>query len=121
MDDEDEENASSQTIRNTALEFPLHVLLECLNIFGTAVGSSASSSTSTFAQRQPQVVRRDVESEGSGYEDADEEDGEGGDKKGLGRRGRQGKIDSFFAKTDGKGTGMRLSYAGAGHPLVLLL
>jgi cell cycle checkpoint protein len=34
---------------------------------------------------------------------------------------RQKKIDSFFARTDGKGTGMRLSYAGAGHPLVLLL
>ena len=103
----------SQMMRNTAIEIPLSVFLECLNIFGTAVGTGSNHINSTsVSQRQPAKTGEDS---GSGSEESD------GDEAGSSGRKRQGKIDSFFARVDGKGTGMRLSYAGAGYPLVMLL
>lgn len=61
-------------------------------------------------------MRRAGESSESGS-DGEEKEEQSRTNGGVGQK----KIDAFFARTDGKGTGMRLSYAGAGFPLVLLL
>lgn len=99
------------TNRNTVLSFQLNTLLECLNIFGTATGPVSGGLSGPR-----QSWRRTG--------DTDEE--EGGDQRQGGQRRRKtpdnnGKIDNFFSRADGKGTGMRISYAGEGYPLVVLL
>ncbi|KLO18535.1 Rad1-domain-containing protein [Schizopora paradoxa] len=86
---------------HTALCFKLHTLLECLNIFGTAQGSSSSQATKHVWKRND--TGPDAEGDGA--------------NAGRGN----GRIDNFFPKVDGKGTGMRLSYSGRGYPLKLLL
>lgn len=100
VDDEDEGPWTSFSIH-------LNTLLECLNIFGTASGSG----TGFVSGPRPAWSRQ---------EDSDNE------QEGVSKNRRQGmsangKIDSFFPRASGKGTGMRLSYAGPGYPLVLLL
>ncbi|KAH7107246.1 Rad1-domain-containing protein [Auriculariales sp. MPI-PUGE-AT-0066] len=78
---------------NTVFELRLDYLLECLNIFGSGFASVNSSS--------------ELRSKKLGGEDSD--DG-------------NGRIDQYFQRTgDSRRTGMRMSYAGPGHPLVLLL
>ena len=89
----------------TSFSIHLNTLLECLNIFGTASGSG----TGFLPGPRPAWSRP---------EDSDNE-GEKGD--GRQQRNGNGRIDSFFPRASGKGTGMRLSYAGSGYPLVLLL
>lgn len=102
QDDDDDE------VTTTAFDIPLGTLMDCLNVFGTAGASSTS-------QKKKKT-----------REDGEDSDGGGGraDRKGKGRAdagdaGGNARLDQWFAP--GKGTGMRMSYAGPGHPLTLLV
>ncbi|KAJ7611609.1 Rad1/Rec1/Rad17 [Roridomyces roridus] len=98
--DEDEDNA--------AFEVPLNTLIECLNIFGTA-GPSASAGNSGGKYKKWK-------------EDSDHEGDEEADAGGRRRQSSSSKgIDSYFGSAAGKGTGMRMTYAGSGYPLTLLI
>ena len=99
-------------MQQTVLDFQLNVLLECLNIFGTAFSSGPGVTTQRRQWKNPD--EEDSENENVG----DEGDTvEKRDKQSNGTRG----LDFYFPKSEGKGTGMRLTYAGAGYPLVLHL
>ncbi|KZV83487.1 Rad1-domain-containing protein [Exidia glandulosa HHB12029] len=93
------ERALEEGAPGAEFEIPLNVLVEVLNIFGSGFASIPSSSQSSVKR-----LGR------GGGDDSDSDDG-------------QGKIDHYFGKKDkdAKKTGMRMSYAGEGHPLVLLL
>lgn len=91
--DQDDEQAQE----STSFEIPLNTLLECLNIFGTASGSSLPSGSK---------FKKWKDGGGSG-----DEMGEGG----------QMRVEHYFGGGSEKRTGMRLTYNGAGHPLVVLL
>ncbi|KAL1947310.1 hypothetical protein VTO73DRAFT_14271 [Trametes versicolor] len=99
-DDDDE-------VTTTAFDIPLGTLMDCLNVFGTAGLTSTS-------QKKKKT-----------REDGEDSDGGGrADRKGKGRAdagdaGGNARLDQWFAP--GKGTGMRMSYAGPGHPLTLLV
>ncbi|KAI9056960.1 Rad1-domain-containing protein [Trametes sanguinea] len=102
-EDEDDE------LTATAFEIPLGTLMECLNIFGTAGLAPGASQKKKKTQG-----------------DGDESDGGGGGGRANGKgKGRADDapgnttLDQWFAP--GKGTGMRMSYAGPGHPLTLLV
>lgn len=88
----------------TAFEIPLHTLMDCLNVFGTAGQAPGAGSKKK--------------------KDGDDDDGAGGGKKDKGK-GRadadagNARLEEWFAP--GKGTGMRMSYAGPGHPLTVLV
>ncbi|KAG7453030.1 Rad1-domain-containing protein [Guyanagaster necrorhizus] len=88
---------------NAAFEVPLNTLIECLNIFGTAGGTNYNASGGGRHNRWKKV--------------GDNDDGDDGDDDDGGR----GKIQQFFGGSSEKRTGMRMSYAGAGYPLTLLL
>ncbi|KAG1760049.1 Rad1/Rec1/Rad17 [Suillus occidentalis] len=83
----------------TSFEIPLNILLECLNIFGTANMTSSSSAGSKHKQ-----WRRASDA-------SDNDDG---------RRPNTNRIDQHFGSNE-KRTSMRLTYAGPGHPLTLVL
>ncbi|TFY79898.1 hypothetical protein EWM64_g4118 [Hericium alpestre] len=90
--------ASQSDTPPTVLEVPLGTLIECLNIFGTA-GAGASGAKHKKWRK------------------AGDDDGDAHDDEGHG-----GRIENFFGPAGGeKRTGMRLSYAGEGHPLTLLV
>ncbi|KAI0818882.1 Rad1/Rec1/Rad17 [Irpex lacteus] len=91
--DNDEEGNNN----NTAIEINLSVLLECLNILGTAGPTTTNLKANEKAHRT-------------------------GDAGKDGREGGAGnaRLDQYFGGS-GKKTGMRLSYAGAGYPLTLLI
>lgn len=98
----------------TTFEIPLTTLIECLGIFGTANLSSHSSAP------KPKKWRRE----------GDVSDEERGDAKGKGRGAPSSNrqqanaphgLEHFFGGGNEKRTSMRLSYAGPGHPLTLLL
>ncbi|KAF7305213.1 hypothetical protein MKEN_01236500 [Mycena kentingensis (nom. inval.)] len=104
-DGEDEED-------NAAFEIQLNTLIECLNIFGTA-GSAAGAGTG----RKTKWKRAGDDSgdEGGGGNNDDE------DAAGAGTDRRRSKgIDQYFGGSEKK-TGMRLTYAGSGFPLTLLI
>lgn len=63
--------------------------------------------------------RSDEDSEGDNNQDAPQANGNG--RKRRDKDGQNNRIDTYFSRTDGKGTSMRLSYAAEGHPLVLFL
>lgn len=99
---------------STTFEVPLTTLIECLGVFGTANLSSHSSAP------KPKKWRRE----------GDASDEERGDAKGKGRGAPSGNrqqpnaphgLEHFFGGGNEKRTSMRLSYAGPGHPLTLLL
>lgn len=81
-------------------EVPLNTLIDCLNIFGTA-GPSATTSTKLRKWR------------GDGA-DADTED-----DAPAGRRAAD-RLQNLLSGGE-KGTGMRMSYAGPGYPLMLVM
>lgn len=87
----------SQTEEATVLEFPLHTFIDSLSIFSTG---PAPSVTEGRAQNRRWVRDR----ENAGDDDAP-----------------RGRIEAYFGATTGKSVGMRLSYAGEGHPLSLLM
>ncbi|KAL1744267.1 Rad1/Rec1/Rad17, partial [Schizophyllum fasciatum] len=82
-----------------AVEIPLATLLECLNIFGSAGPGGAPSGTA-----HKKWFRAE---DGSGEEDG-------------GPRGGRG-IEHYLGGASEKRTGLRLSFMGEGHPMVLLL
>ena len=88
---------TSQTEETTMLEFPLRTFLDALSIFSTGSASTASEGR---AQNRRWVRDR----EPGGDDDVP-----------------RGRIEAYFGATAGKTVGMRLSYAGEGHPLSLLM
>lgn len=78
-----------------SFEVDLAIIIECLNIFGSSAPISAS--------------RSDWKGRGKSRENGEEEDAE--------RREREVQ---YQRRDKDKRTAMRLSYAGVGHPLVLL-
>ncbi|KAI0003358.1 Rad1/Rec1/Rad17 [Russula compacta] len=88
---------SSQTEEPTVLEFPLNTFIDSLSIFSAG---SASSVSEGRTQNRRWVRDR----EHGGDEDVP-----------------RGRIEAYFTATTGKTVGMRLSYAGEGHPLSLLI
>lgn len=87
---------SSQTDETTILEFPLRTFLDSLSIFTGSAPSAAEGRT------QNRRWVRDRE--------------QGGDDDAP-----RGRIEAYFGAAAGKTVGMRLSYAGEGHPLSLLM
>jgi cell cycle checkpoint protein len=88
-----------------AFEIPLNTLIECLNIFGTAGPIFNSNASANSNKKKWRRV------------DADDDRGSGDE-----RERRRGPIDNYFsAGKDDKRTGMRMSFAGAGYPLTLLM
>ncbi|KAG6379216.1 hypothetical protein JVT61DRAFT_11664 [Boletus reticuloceps] len=96
---------------STTFEIPLTTFIECLGIFGTANMSSHTNGP------KPKKWRREDEVS----------DGERGDAKGKGRAPSSNRasathgLEHFFGGGNEKRTSMRLSYAGPGYPLTLLL
>ncbi|KAI0253822.1 Rad1/Rec1/Rad17 [Lactifluus subvellereus] len=88
---------ASQAEEATVLEFPLRVFIDSLSIFSTG---SAPSVSEGRAQNRRWVRER----EPGGDDDVP-----------------RGRIDAYFGAGAGKTVGMRLSYAGEGHPLSLLI
>ncbi|OCH89081.1 Rad1-domain-containing protein [Obba rivulosa] len=89
---------------NTAFEVRLATLLDCLNIFGTA------GRADSVAPKHQKILRR---------EDEEREDDARARRKSAGGAAGSARIDQFFGAE--KGTALRLSYAGPGHPLTLLI
>ncbi|KAG6887293.1 hypothetical protein C0995_016373 [Termitomyces sp. Mi166 len=89
---------------NVGFEIPLSTLIECLNIFGTAGAPPANAGTKYKKWKKT-------------GNDSDHDDDD--DRGGRGRTGARG-LDTYFSGSDKK-TGMRLTYAGPGDPLTLLL
>jgi cell cycle checkpoint protein len=87
-------------------------LLECLNILGTAGPSTTNLKTNEKAHRFHEINKDDVEDDNAAA----------GPSRRNNRQGDKdnGKLDMYFGG-GGKKTGMRLSYAGAGYPLTLLM
>ncbi|KAI0084004.1 Rad1-domain-containing protein [Irpex rosettiformis] len=99
---------------NAAFDINLSVLLECLNILGTAGPTTTNLKTNDKAHRF----------HGLGQGDGGN-DNEPGPSKRNGRKDDKdvagnARLDQYFGG-GGKKTGMRLSYAGAGYPLTLLI
>lgn len=103
---------------NAAFEIPLNTLIECLNIFGTA-GGAPSASGSGASGKYKKWKRAGDDSD----QDRHNDDGDGGRDKGWrpGSGGASGGIEQYFSGGSEKRTGMRMSYAGAGYPLTLLM
>ena len=87
----------SQTGGSTVLEFPLRVFIDSLSIFSTC---PAPSIVEGRANNRRWVRDRD----NGGEDDVP-----------------RGRIEAYFGPVSGKTVGMRLSYAGEGHPLSLLV
>ncbi|KPV72745.1 uncharacterized protein RHOBADRAFT_55438 [Rhodotorula graminis WP1] len=100
------------------LTVSLSTVLECLNIFGNAGGSA-------------NPFKREGERPAGGDGGGDDEGAAGGGWRGRRGRGRRGSEDGEeggrygrrggAAQDDGKTTSLRVSYAGQGEPLVMLL
>ena len=98
------ESSQSTEIDNVAFEIPLNTVIDCLNIFGSAgINSSAGGSYKKWKKTE----------DGSENED--------GADDGRQRQNGTRPIESYFPGGSEKRTGMRLSYAGPGYPLTLIL
>ncbi|GLB35461.1 putative repair protein Rad1/Rec1/Rad17 [Lyophyllum shimeji] len=95
-------------VDNVAFEVPLNTLIECLNIFGTA-GPASTTVSSSSKYKKWRKAGEDSDHDG------DDEHGDRG--RSVAGRG----IDSYFTGGSEKRTSMRMTYAGEGHPLTLLL
>jgi cell cycle checkpoint protein len=101
-EDKDEDKDEEPSV---AFEIPLNTLIDCLNIFGTAGSFSTSSASSSSNKKR--------------WRRADDDDDGGFGEE---REARRGPIDNYFSGgKDEKRTGMRMSFAGAGYPLILLM
>ncbi|RXW24205.1 hypothetical protein EST38_g1680 [Candolleomyces aberdarensis] len=104
--EDDDENAGENEI--TTFQIHLNILIDCLNIFGTAGPISAPISGN--ANSNFKRWRRE--------EDGSDQEGEGA---GEGRPGGGGRgLAAYFGNSE-KSTSMRMSYAGDGYPLTLLI
>ena len=109
----EEDEAQAEEPDNAAFEIPLNTLIECLNIFGTAgiLNATTAISGSSGGGGAPSNSKQAKKWRRAGD----------GDSDGEGRAGRRG-IEAYFGSGAGeKRTGMRLSYAGAGYPLTLIM
>lgn len=95
-DDNIMRSTQDQEIENSSFEMPLNTVLDCLNIFGTAVSSSGVGGKKGWKKQS---------------EDSDHESGD--------ENGRW--IEPLNPNTSEKHTGMRLTYMGSGYPLTLLM
>lgn len=103
-----QDSQNDEQLDNAAFEIPLNTLIECLNIFGTAGPASMITNSSGKYKKWKKAG-----------EDSDhDEDDEGG--RGRGNGNARG-IESYFGGGSDKRTGMRMSYAGTGYPLTLLI
>lgn len=94
----------SNSADSSAFEIPLNTIIECLNIFGTAGPVSNGSNISGGANGKQRKWRRADDDSGNEAED------------------RRGPLDNYvWSRKDEKRTGMRMSFAGAGYPLTLLM
>lgn len=96
----------------TYFEMPLNILIESLNLFGTAGSMNASPNSSGTANAGK---TRRWKRAGDPPDEDDRRGGGGGDAAG----GANARIDNYFKSQ--KSTGMRISYAGPGYPLCLLM
>ncbi|KAH8991120.1 Rad1-domain-containing protein [Lactarius hatsudake] len=87
----------SQSEEPTVLEFPLRIFIDSLSIFSTGPAPSVVEGRAK--------TRRWVRDRDDGGEDDVP----------------RGRIEAYFSPVSGKTVGMRLSYAGEGHPLSLLV
>ncbi|KAF5324519.1 hypothetical protein D9611_004300 [Ephemerocybe angulata] len=101
----DEDEPDAPTVE-AAFQINLNILIDCLNIFGTAGPLPAPSTAANNFKRW----KRDGEGDDDGVH--------GEDGRANGGRGR---IDAYLAGGDGKRTSMRMSYEGDGYPLTLLI
>ncbi|EKM55985.1 uncharacterized protein PHACADRAFT_209489 [Phanerochaete carnosa HHB-10118-sp] len=96
----------NNTDTNTAFEIPLSTLVECLNIFGTATTKDTEKKTRRW-RRIGEDSDDDHQQEGNSHHRQRE------------APASNGRIDHHFGNT--KLTGVRISYAGAGHPLEFVI
>lgn len=90
----------------------LNTVLECLNIFGSGTSTLLYGNGNNDKRRKRWAGQSD---------DSDEDQGQNERrKKNVLPKGNT-TLDRFFPSSDGKKTGMRMTYAGQGHPLVLIL
>ncbi|KAI0687178.1 Rad1/Rec1/Rad17 [Cytidiella melzeri] len=99
---------------NAAFDVNLAVLLECLNILGTAGPTASNLKPNDKAHRFHDLGKGN--DEGANEAGSSRRNGRGGAQD-----GGSGRLDQYFGGGGGKKTGMRLSYAGAGYPLTLLI
>lgn len=90
------QSTQDQEIENSSFEMPLNTVLDCLNIFGSAVSSSGVRGKKGW--KKP--------NENSDHESGDE---------------NANRIEPLNPNTSEKHTGMRLTYMGPGYPLTLLI
>ncbi len=90
------QSTQGQELDNVAFEIPLNTVIDCLNIFGTA--GPAPSNTNKDNKRWKKR--------------------NGGSDNDSGDEGR--RIEPISAGTE-KHTGLRMTYAGRGYPLTLLM
>ncbi|KAH9890604.1 Rad1-domain-containing protein [Cubamyces lactineus] len=105
------QNDEDDELTATAFEIPLNTLMDCLNIFGTA---SLAPGTS-----QKKKAHEDGDDSDGGRARGERPNGKGKGRADTDDAGGNARLDQWFAP--GKGTGMRMSYAGPGHPLTLLV
>ncbi|TFK27431.1 Rad1-domain-containing protein, partial [Coprinopsis marcescibilis] len=89
---------------NAAFQIHLNVLIECLNIFGTAGPAAGPISANSNSFKRWKREEEDADHEG------------GGGRRGEGNRRMEGLITGSEKRTS-----MRLSYPGSGYPLTLLI
>lgn len=94
-----------------SFDIPLNTLIECLNIYGTSSMSVAGSGSKKWRR------------EGDRSDDERNEERRDGRQQGRGPNDPlpSNRIDQYFGGGSDKGTRMRLSYGGIGHPLTLWL
>ncbi|KAF7353721.1 Cell cycle checkpoint protein RAD1 [Mycena venus] len=112
---QDSQNSEPEEEDNSAFEIPLNTLIECLNIFGTAGASGSGAAAGGTTGKYKKWKRAGEDS-----------DHDGDDDHGRGRRTSNGTsggkgIEHYFGNGSEKGTGMRMTYAGSGFPLTLLI
>ncbi|KAF7796912.1 hypothetical protein EIP86_008097 [Pleurotus ostreatoroseus] len=88
---------------STTFEFPLNILVETLNLFGTAGSANTNLNSNANANKTRRWKRL-----GDMPDEDDRRGGGGGDATG----GENSRIDNYFKSQ--RGTGMRISYAGPG-------
>jgi cell cycle checkpoint protein len=99
-DDTSASQASESQPAAAVFEVQLDVLLECLNIFGTAGGNLLAKGGASVDQKP----RGKAQGKGRGKEWADL---------------NANRLENYF--TSSKATALRMSYQGEGYPLTLLL
>ncbi|KAG8217235.1 hypothetical protein J3R82DRAFT_5323 [Butyriboletus roseoflavus] len=99
---------------STTFEIPLTTLIECLGIFGTASLSSHSGAP------KPKKWRREDDASGEEHRNVRGK-GRGAPPNDPQQTNAARGLEHFFGGGNEKRTSMRLSYAGPGYPLTLLL